>query len=165
MTKSDLDVRPPSGELLNMLYVFLRDIGMQKEVESINKVKTRDKLLAIFNKLVTNNPYFPLEADVDLMTRSFIDAVTYSRVELKYRNTKGLIDAFKMWSAQDHIRDKFVIRKELPPSKPRIIEEWTDEEISRTVDNLKKIGSFIEIADPNGYMYKIKQEAIKRGIV
>jgi hypothetical protein len=70
MQKQELEISKLSNELLSTFYQFLKDIGLGKEVEALKKQNTRNKIVKVFNQLVTDNPYFPADADVDLMLRA-----------------------------------------------------------------------------------------------
>lgn len=163
MTKLDLQTRPPSRELLNDLYVFLKDLGMTKEMDNIPKPKIQDKLLHIFHILVTNNRFFPPEAQVYEMLQSFYKAVLYGETELKWRNTKGLVDAFRQWASKPHLQGAFTTVKQIAPSKELPIEQWEDQRIETTINIMDKLGLLGRNTD--GFYYKITQEGIKRGLL
>lgn len=163
MIKSDLQTQPPNRELLNDLYVFLKDLGMTKEIDNIPKPKIQDKLLHIFHILVTNNKFFPAEAEVHTMLHAFFQAVIYGDAELKWRNTKGLIDAFRQWASKPHLRGAFTVVKQIPPTKELPIEEWDDQRIQTTLNLMSKLGLLGRESD--GFYFKITQEGIKRGMI
>lgn len=161
MIKSEVPTQYLNAELLNKLYVFLKDIGLDREVEAVNKNKTREKTRKIFHQLVTDNPYFPTDADVDLMLRAFYKDCIYGGVEVKGRSIKALIGAFRDFSMKPHIQNAFRVNKELPPKTQRTIEEWTNEEIQQTLNNLEKLR--IHYGSKPIYQ-RIHQEAKTRGL-
>jgi len=162
MQKLDLTTQQPSEELLNTFYQFLKDIGLGKEVEALKKQNTRNKIMKVFNQLVTDNPYFPNEADVDLMLRAFMKDVIYGGVDMKYRNIRGLTIAFKEFASRPHLKEAFRVNKELPPKHERTIEEWSDEEIERAVKNMGKLGLIYE---DHPFYNRITNQAKQRGIL
>lgn len=148
--------------MLNTFYQFLKDIGLGKEVEALKKQNTRNKIMKVFNQLVTDNPYFPNEADVDLMLRAFMKDVIYGGVDMKYRNIRGLTIAFKEFASRPHLKEAFRVNKELPPKHERTIEEWSDEEIERAVKNMGKLGLIYE---DHPFYNRITNQAKQRGIL
>jgi hypothetical protein len=162
MTKEELKTNPIEPELLNLLYVFLKDIGLNKEVEAVNKNKVKTKTRKVFHQLVTDNPYFPNNADVDLMLRAFFKDCIYGGVEIKGRSIKALVGAFRDFSIKPHLQNAFRVNRELPPKTERTIEEWTDQEIRKAVENVERLG--LGWNDTNFYQ-RIKQQANLRGIL
>jgi len=147
---------------LSAFYQFLKDVGLGQEVEALKKQNTRNKIVKVFNQLVTDNPYFPADADVDLMLRAFMKDVIYGDVEMKYRNIRGLCLAFKDFASKPHLKDAFRVNPELPPKHERTIEEWSDEEIEKAYTNMGKLGLVYE---DHPFYDRIKQQAIQRGLV
>jgi hypothetical protein len=162
MQKQELEISKLSNELLSTFYQFLKDIGLGKEVEALKKQNTRHKIVKVFNQLVTDNPYFPAEADVDLMLRAFMKDVIYGGVDMRYRNIRGLCLAFKDFASKPHLKEAFRVNKELPPKHERTIEEWSDEEIERAYENMGKLGLIYE---SHPFYDRIKQQAKERGLV
>lgn len=162
MQKQELEISKLSNELLSTFYQFLKDIGLGKEVEALKKQNTKNKIVKVFNQLVTDNPYFPADADVDLMLRAFMKDVIYGGVEMKYRNIRGLCLAFKSFASKPHLKDAFRVNKELPPKHERTIEEWSDEEIERAVTNMGKLGLVYE---DHPFYNRITNQAKQRGIL
>lgn len=162
MQKLDLATQPPSEELLLTFYTFLKDVGLGKEVEALKKQNTRNKLLKVFNQLVTDNPYFPSDADVDLMLRAFMKDVIYGGVEMKRVNIRSLCLAFKDFASKPHLKEAFRVNRELPPRKERRIEDWSDQQIKQAIENIHKLG--IMWNDSNFYQ-RIQTQAKERGIL
>jgi len=152
MQKQDLEISKLSEELLRTFYQFLKDIGLGKEVESLKKQNTRNKVTKVFNQLVTDNPYFPADADVDLMLRAFMKDVIYGGVEMKQRNVRSLCLAFKDFASKPHLKEAFRVRT---------IEEWTDEEIEKAYKNMGKLGLVYE---NHPFYNRITNQAKQRGI-
>lgn len=161
MIKEEIKRKGYSDDLMLRMGRFVKDIGLNNSEEYAKPSKKENAIKQLLNIVVLHNPYFHPRNDVDLTMRAFMKEAIYGGVEIKYRNNQGIVEAFNKWVSRPHIQSAFKVVKELPPKTERLIEEWTDDEISRAVENARKLG----LDWQSSFLQRINKQAKERGLI
>jgi hypothetical protein len=158
--------------MINTIYVWLKDIGAHNEIPA-DKEKKRDYVLRVHEYLTVLNDRYPMDLSFYDCYAKFFKATISGDASRKGNNIAALVQCLNEWLPKAFQKKG----KELTPLINRAeddrliqgvsVEKFPDHIILSQFRQIETIFGDLNNLFPNakGYMHKIKEEAISRGLV